>query len=113
LNEALEIQRRKLQKIADLKKLGESKIVWYRDKNGKRVEWHDEDARNITLNDEALISQDDPKDGLVTELIVALDNNGFSEETNIILAIDKTINESVVVDGVHRLVVLFYHLLNN
>jgi len=114
MHQLLKIQKIKLKNIDDFKKLGESKIVWYRDKkNNLRTEWDNPDARNIVLKDESSARLDDQKDFKVMEMVNSLKTNGLTKKINIIVAHDETLKENVIVDGVHRAVALFYLLLNH
>ena len=103
LNECLRIEKNQMVNIEDINRLGRYKLVWYKDANGNKKDWSDSGAFSMALaSDQKLIQQ---RQG-VPELIASL-KKGLSKNIEIVVVHDETINETVIIDGVHRATALY------
>jgi hypothetical protein len=108
---SFEIKKVLLGEKNDLEKIGELKLVRYKDQKNCLCSWENEGAENLKLLEDYQLLVDN-NDENVGDLIKSL-RNGLTGNIEIIVAVDGLSNEKIIVDGIHRIVALFYLLFND
>ena len=108
IDETCKFFLKKITKTNEIKILSECKIVWYKDNNNNNVSWNTPEAINLNIKEEATIYQNEYKSNGVKTLLDKI-RKELHGEINIIIVHDVLSNTKMIVEGVHRSIVL-YHL---
>ncbi|MFC1478433.1 hypothetical protein ACFL57_03140 [Candidatus Margulisiibacteriota bacterium] len=106
------IEKVQLHSLKDIVNMGSYYLVWYRNSHNERVEYIDPEARNITVEEKSKMDLKSSPDEDIQEMLIEFEN-GADKDIDIVVVHDSLLDKSVILDGNHRLSVLYYYCLND